>query len=226
MAVLRGAAGWIIRQAAAMQAAAGGRRWRACPPRWRRWRLRWRCEVWQGWQAVGAVQVGQGWRWCVVIVGGGLLLAWSSGAALAVLILPGAGGRRCDLLRLRCAGVVIGTTAATPSACRAADPAGRAGGRREGGAKEKGQGGGAWCAAALAFCLHWRCDLLRRVRPGAYRGRRGSAPRSGAGLLALALIRVQRFRLHLIRLHGLRWRCSIRAVFAVCRRGQILHFTG
>lgn len=209
-----------------MQAAAGGRRWRACPPRWRRWRLRWRCEVWQGWQAVGAVQVGQGWRWCVVIVGGGLLLAWSSGAALAVLILPGAGGRRCDLLRLRCAGVVIGTTAATPSACRAADPAGRAGGRREGGAKEKGQGGGAWCAAALAFCLHWRCDLLRRVRPGAYRGRRGSAPRSGAGLLALALIRVQRFRLHLIRLHGLRWRCSIRAVFAVCRRGQILHFTG
>lgn len=94
MAVLRGAAGWIIRQAAAMQAAAGGRRWRACPPRWRRWRLRCCCEVWQGWQAVGAVQVWQGWRWCAVIVGGGLLLAWSSGAALAVLILPGAGGGR------------------------------------------------------------------------------------------------------------------------------------
>ena len=118
MAVLRGAAGWIIRQAAAMQAAAGGRRWRACPPRWRRWRLRCCFEVWQGWQAVGAVQVGQGWRWCVVIWCGGLLLAWSSGAALAVLILP-----------------------------------------------------------------------------GAYRGRRGSAPRSGAGLLALALIRAQRFQL-------------------------------
>ena len=33
-----------------------------------------------------------------------------------------------------------------------------------------------WCAAALAFCLHWRCDLLRRVRPGAYRGRRGLLP--------------------------------------------------
>lgn len=65
----------------------------------------------------------------------------------------------------------------------------------EGKAKEKDQGGGAWCAAALAFCLHWRCDLLRRVRPGAYRGRRGSAPRSGAWLLALALIRAQRFRL-------------------------------
>ena len=45
-------------------------------------------------------------------MGGGLLLAWSSGAALAALILPGAGGRRCDLLRLRCAGVVIGATAA------------------------------------------------------------------------------------------------------------------
>lgn len=133
MAVLRGAAGWIIRQAAAMQAAAGGRRWRACPPRWRRWRLRCCCEVWQGWQAVGAVQVGQGWRWCVVIVCGGLLLAGSSGAALAVLILPGAGGGRCDLLRLRCAGVVIVATAATPSACRSADPAGRAGGRWAGG---------------------------------------------------------------------------------------------
>ena len=206
--------------------AAGGRRWRACPPRWLRWRLRCCCEVWQGWQAVGAVQVVQGWRWCVVIVGGGLLLAWSSGAALAVLILPGAGGGRCDLLRLRCAGVVIVATAATPSACRAADPAGRAGGRRGRWAKEKGQGGGAWCAAALAFCLHWRCDLLRRVRPGAYRGRWRSAPRSGAGLLVPALIRAQRFRLHLIRLHGCRWQCSIRCVFAVCRRGQILNLTG
>ena len=107
MAVLRGAAGWIIRQAAAMQAALVGlsssvaaRRLRCC------------CEVWQGWQAVGAVQMGQGWRWCVVIVGGGLLLAWSSGAALAVLILPGAGGRRCDLLRRRGAGVVIVAAAA------------------------------------------------------------------------------------------------------------------
>ena len=210
-----------------MQAATGGRRWRACPPRWRRWRLRCCCEVWQGWQAVGAVQVVQGWRWCVVIVGGGLLLAWSSGAALAVLILPGAGGRRCDLLRLRGAGAFIVATAATPSACRAADPAGRSGGRREGGAKEKGQGGGAWCAAALAFCLHWWCDLLRRVRPGAYRGRWWSAPRSGAGLLALALIRGATVPAgNVPAWHGLRWRCSIRCVFAVCRRGQILHFTG
>lgn len=132
MAVLRGAAGWIIRQAAAMQAAAGGRRWRACPPRWRRWRLRWRCEVWQGLQAVGAVQVGQGWRWCVVIVCGGLLLAWSSGAALAVLILPGAGGGRnihalCPALPGYFPAFPRGGT--TPSVCRAADPAGRAGGK-------------------------------------------------------------------------------------------------
>lgn len=221
MAVLRGAAGWIIRQAAAMQAAAGGRRWRARPPRWRRWWRRWRCEVWQGWQAVGAVQVVQGWRWCVVIVGGGLLLAWSSGAALARLVLPGAGGgRNIRVLRPALPGYfpAFPRGGTTPSACRVADPAGR---RREGKAKEKGQGGGALCAAALAFCLHLRCDLLRRVRPGAYRGRWGSAPRSGAGLLVPALIRAQRFRLH-----GCRWRCSIRCVFAVCRRGQILHFTG
>lgn len=147
---------------------------------------------------------------------GGLLLVGSSGAALAVLILPGAGGGRnihalCPALPGHFPAFPRGGT--TPSACRAADPAGRAGGRLESKAKEKGQGGGAWCAAALAFCLHWRCDLLRRVHPGAYRGRRGSAPRSGAGLLVLALIRAQRFRLHLIRLHGLRWRCSIRCVF-------------
>lgn len=131
MAVLRGAAGWIIRQAAAMQAA-GGRRWRACPPRWRRLWLRCCCEVWQGWQAVGAVQVGQGWRWCVVIVGGGLLLAWSSGAALAVLIFPGAGGGRnihalCPALPGHFPAFPRGGT--TPSACRSADPAGRAGGK-------------------------------------------------------------------------------------------------
>ena len=184
-----------------MQAAEGGRRWRACPPRWRRWRLRCCCEVWQGWQAVGAVQAGQGWRRCVVIVGGGLLLAWSSGAALAVLILPGAGGGRnihalCPALPGHFPAFPRGGI--TPSACRAADPAGRAGragGRRGRWAKEKGQGGGAWCAAALAFCLHWRCDLLRLVRPGAYRGRWRSAPRSGSGLLALALIRAQRFQL-------------------------------
>lgn len=81
---------------------------------------------------MGAVQVGQGWRWCVVIVCGGLLLAWSSCAALAVLILPGAGGGRnihalCPALPGYFPAFPRGGT--TPSACRAADPAGRAGGK-------------------------------------------------------------------------------------------------
>lgn len=176
------------------------------------------CEVWRRW----LLAVGNGQA--VQLMGCGVI-----GAALAVLILPGAGGgRNIRVLRPALPGYfpAFPRGGATPSACRAADPAGRAGGRAGRWAKEKGQGGGALCAAALAFCLHWRCDLLRRVHPGAYRGRRWSAPRSGAGLLALALIQAQRFRLHLIRLHGCRWRCSIRAVFAVCRRGQILHLTG
>lgn len=212
-----------------MQAAAGGRRWRACPPRWRRWRLRCCCEVWQGWQAVGAVQVGQGWRWCVVIGGGGLLLAWSSGAALAVLVLPGAGGGRnihalCPALPGYFPAFPRGGT--TPSACRAADPAGRAGGKawKMGKRKRPGRRRVVRCCSGLLSAL-----AVRSAAPGASRcisWAAGSAPRSGAGLLVPALIRAQRFRLHLIRLHGCRWRCSIRCVFAVCRRGQILHFTG
>ena len=84
-----------------------------------------------------------------------------------------------DLLRWWCAGVVI-VRAARSSGRAAADPAGRAGARQaaglEDGQKKKARAGGAVCAAALAFCLHWRCDLLRRVRPGAYRGRRGLLP--------------------------------------------------
>lgn len=212
-----------------MQAAAGGRRWRAFPPRRRRWRLRCCCEVWQGWQAVGAVQVGQGWRWCVVIVGGGLLLAWSSGAALAVLILPGAGGRRCDLLRLRCAGVVIVATAATPSACRSADPAGRAGGRRAGGRRRKRKRPG---QAARGALLLWPlvCAgvvVLRRVHPGAGGGRWWSVSRfrcrvAGACTDPGATVPAG----NVPAWHGQRWRCFIRCVFAVRRRGQILHFTG
>lgn len=212
-----------------MQAAAGGRRWRACPPRWRRWRLRCCCEVWQGWQAVGAVQVGQGWRWCVVIVGGGLLLAWSSGAALAVLILPGAGGGRCDLLRLRCAGVVIVATAATPSACRSADPAGRAGGRRAGGRRRKRKRPGrrrvVRCCSGLLSAL-----AVRSAASGASRcisWAAGSVPRSGAGLLALALIRAQRFRLATFqRGTACAGGAPSGAFLSRRRRGQILHFTG
>lgn len=148
---------------------------------------------------MGAVQVGQGWRWCVVIVGGGLLLAWSSGAALAVLILPGAGGgRNIQVLRPALPGYFPafprGDT--TPSACRAADPAGRAGGRRQAAQKKKARAavrgalllwpsvctGGAICCAG--------CVPVHIVGGG------GLFPCSGAGpLLALALIRAQRFQL-------------------------------
>lgn len=195
-----------------MQAAAGGRRWRACPPRWRRWRLRCCCEVWQGWQAVGAVQVGQGCRWCVVIVCGGLLLAWSSGAALAVLILPGAGGGRCDLLRLRCAGVVIVATAATPSACRSADPAGRAGGKawKMGKRKRPGRRRVVRCCSGLlsalvvrsaapgaSRCISWAvavCSPFRCRGAGADPGRNGSSwQRSSVARPALAVLHPVRF---------------------------------
>ena len=116
MAVLRGAAGWIIRQAAAI---AGGGRWAALA-------LVRGHRVRRSAAGAGAVRSGKAgrlwalcrwrrWRWCVVIGCGGLLLAWSSGAALAVLFLPGAGGGRCDLLRLRCAGVVIVAAAQRPA---------------------------------------------------------------------------------------------------------------
>ena len=168
MAVLRGAAGWIIRQAAAMQAA-GVRRWRARPPRWQRWLLRCCCEVWQGWQAVGAVQVVQGWRWCVVIVCGGLLLAGSSGAALAVLILPGAGGGRnihalCPALPGHFPAFPRGGT--TPSACLAADPAGRAGGKagRRRKRKRPGRRRVVRCCSGLLSAL-----AVRSAAPGASR---------------------------------------------------------
>ena len=194
--------------------AAGGRRWRACPPRWRRWRLRCCCEVWQGWQAVGAVQVGQGWRWCVVIVGGGLLLAWSSGAALAVLILPGAGGGRCDLLRLRGAGVVIVATATTPSACRAADPAGRAGGRRVKARQKKKARAAARCALLLwpsvctggAICCAG-CVPVHIVGGGVCSPFRCRV--AGAGTDPGATVPAG----NVPAWHGLRWRCSIRCVF-------------
>ena len=210
-----------------MQAAAGGRRWRACPPRWQRWRLRCCCEVWQGLQAVGAVQVWQGWRWCVVIVGGGLLLAWSSGAALAVLILPGAGGGRCGLLRRRGTGVVIVATPTTPSACRAADPAGRAGGKawKMGKRKRPGRRRVVRCCSGLLSAL-----AVRSAAPGASRCISWAAGvcspfrcrAAGAGTDPGATVPAG----NVPAWHGLRWRCSIRCVFAVRRRGQILHFTG
>ena len=88
--------------------------------------------------------------------------------------------------------------------------------RREDGQKKKARADGAACAAALAFCLHWR----QWFRRGASRCRRlalypGILPTlpGAAGL-------------HLIRCTGSGWWCSIRVNFAVCRRGQILHLTG
>lgn len=115
---------------------------------------------------------------------------------------------------------------AGPGCCRSGRP-GRSAAGLEDGQKKKARAGGAVCAAALAFCLHWRCDLLRRVHPGAYRGRWRSAPRSGAGLPALALIRAQRFRPATFQ-HGTA--CAggapSGAFLSRRRRGQILHFTG
>ena len=184
-----------------MQAAAGGRRWLACPPRWRRWRPRCCCEVWQGWQAVGAVQVGQGWRWCVVIVGGGLLLAWSSGAALAVLILPGAGGGRN--IRVLCP-ALPGYFPAFPRGGRRQHPA-RAGLLiRQAGQAAGGKAAQKKKARAAARCalLLWPSVCAGGViccagpDPVQVVGGGGLFPCSGAGpLLALALFQAQRFRL-------------------------------
>jgi hypothetical protein len=223
MAVLRGAAGWIIRQAA------GGRRWRACLPRWQRWRLCCCCEVWQGWQAVGAVQAGQGWRWCVVIWCGGLLLAWSSGAALAVLILPGAGGGRN--IHALCPALPGYFPAFPRGGCRQHPAragllirqAGQAGRRRK--RKRPGRRRVVRCCSGLLSAL-----AVRSAAPGASRcisWAAGSAPCSGAGLLVLALIRAQRFQLATFQ-HGTACACGAPsgAFLSRRRRGQILHFTG
>ena len=175
---------------------------------------RWRCEVWQGWQAVGAVQVVHGWRWCVVIVGGGLLLAWSSGAALAALILPGAGGRRCDLLRLRCAGVVIGATAAQRPARsgllirQAGQAVGvKAGQKKKARAAARGAlllwpsvctGGAICCAGCVPVHIVGGGGLLPVPVPGCWRwrrsGRNGSSwQRSSMARPALAVLHPVRF---------------------------------
>lgn len=173
------------------------------------------CEVWQGWQAVGAVQVGQGWRWCVVIVGGGLLLAWSSGAALAVLILPGAGGGRN--IRVLCPALPGYFPAFPRGGCRQ-HPA-RAGllirqaGQAGRWAKEKGQGrrrgvrccSGLWSALAamvpagcvpvpVVWLICWRCRW------------------AWSALAPVPLSAFQR--------HGWRWRCSIRAGFGRLPEGS------
>ena len=150
------------------------------------------CEVWQGVQAVQ-------------LVGCGVI-----GAALAVLILPGAGGGRN--IRVLCPALPGYFPAFPRGGCRQ-HPA-RAGllirqaGQAGRWAKEKGQGRrrGVRCCSGL-----W--SALAAMVPA------GCVPVPVVGLIcwrcrwawsALALFQAQRFQRH-----GLRWRCSIRAGF--CR---------
>lgn len=133
-----------------------------------------------------------------------------------------------DLLRWWCAGVVIGRAARTSgrAGLLLIRQAGQAAGLEDG-QKKKARAGGAVCAAALAFGLRWRggtaapgrtrciswaagvCSLFRFRAAGAGTDPGATVPAGNVPAW-----------------HGLRWRCSIRCVFAVRRRGQILHLTG
>ena len=170
---------------------------------------------------MGAVQVGQGWRWCVVIVCGGLLLAWSSGAALSVLILPGAGGGRnihalCPALPGHFPAFPRGGT--TPSACRAADPAGRAGGKARQKKKARAAARGAlllWpsvCTGGAICCAG--CVPVHIVGGGVCSPFRCRA--AGAGTDPGATVPAG----NVPAWHGLRWRCSIRAGFGRLPEGS------
>lgn len=170
------------------------------------------CEVWQGVQAVQ-------------LVGCGVI-----GAALAVLILPGAGGGRN--IHALCS-ALPGYFPAFPRGGRRQHPAragllirqaGQAGRRR----KRKRPGQAARCALLLWPLVCAGVVVLRRVHPGAGGGRWWSVPRflcrsaAGTGTDPGATVPAG----NVPAWHGLRWRCSIRAVFSVCRRGQIFHLTG
>lgn len=137
------------------------------------------CEVWQGVQAVQ-------------LVGCGVI-----GAALAVPVLPGAGGWR----NIRVPRPALpGYFPAFPRGGRRQHPAragllirqaGQAGRRRK--RKRPGRRCVVRCCSGL-----WSALAVRSAAPGASRcisWAAGSAPRSGAGVLALALIRAQRFQL-------------------------------
>lgn len=161
------------------------------------------CEVWQGVQAVQ-------------LVGCGVI-----GAALAVLILPGAGGGRN--IHALCS-ALPGYFPAFPRGGRRQHPA-RAGllirqaGQAGRWAKEKGQGRrrGVRCCSGL-----W--SALAAMVPA------GCVPVPVVGLICWrcrwAWSALAPFPLSAFQRHGWRWRCSIRVNFAVCRRGQILHLTG
>ena len=137
------------------------------------------CEVWQGVQAVQ-------------LVGCGVI-----GAALTVPVLPGAGGWR----NIRVPRPALpGYFPAFPRGGRRQHPAragllirqaGQAGRRRK--RKRPGWRRVVRCCSGLLSAL-----AVRSAAPGASRcisWAAGSAPRSGAGVLALALIRAQRFQL-------------------------------
>nr|UVY38175.1 MAG: hypothetical protein [Bacteriophage sp.] len=137
------------------------------------------CEVWQGVQAVQ-------------LVGCGVI-----GAALVVPVLPGAGGWR----NIRVPRPALpGYFPAFPRGGRRQHPAragllirqaGQAGRRRK--RKRPGRRFIVRCCSGLLSAL-----AVRSAAPGASRcisWAAGSAPRSGAGVLALALIRAQRFQL-------------------------------
>lgn len=161
------------------------------------------CEVWQGVQAVQ-------------LVGCGVI-----GAALAVPVLPGAGGWR----NIRVPRPALpGYFPAFPRGGRRQHPA-RAGlliwqaGQAGRWAKEKGQGRrrGVRCCSGL-----W--SALAAMVPA------GCVPVPVVGLICWrcrwAWSALAPFPLSAFQRHGWRWRCSIRVNFAVCRKGQILHLTG
>lgn len=161
------------------------------------------CEVWQGVQAVQ-------------LVGCGVI-----GAALAVPVLPGAGGWR----NIRVPRPALpGYFPAFPRGGRRQHPAragllirqaGQAGRRRK--RKRPGRRRGVRCCSGL-----W--SALAAMVPA------GCVPVPVVGLICWrcrwAWSALAPFPLAAFQRHGWRWRCSIRVNFAVCRRGQILHLTG
>ena len=208
-----------------MQAAAGVRRWRACPSRWaalaagaaavrsgkacRLWALcRWGragAGAWSSWAAVcfwrgHLVRRWRGLSFRVQVAGGAIccgcgVLAWSSWQ------------RRQHPARAR---LLI----------RQAGQAGRQGKRKKPGRRRVVR-----CCSGLLSAL-----AVRSAAPGASRCISWAAVvcspfrcrAAGAGTDPGATVPAG----NVPAWHGLRWRCSIRCVFAVCRRGQILHFTG
>lgn len=168
------------------------------------------CEVWQGVQAVQLVGCG--------VIGAALAVL-----LVSVLLLAGGAGGRGDLLRRRGAGGVIDR--AGPSLIRtdpAGDPVQRAGSRASGGKMGKRKRPGQTARRAL---LLWPLVCTGGNGSGGVRPGAGG----GADLLAVPVGMVSAGTVPAVGVpawHGLRWRCSIRCVFAVCRRGQILHFTG